>query len=55
MMPPDHGSIKNAIERRNEMLKKIRAALNGPTFLAAILPGAIAWVVTAASIATYAA
>jgi len=37
------------------MLKKIEAALSGPTFLAAILPGAIAWLVTAVSIATYAA
>jgi hypothetical protein len=37
------------------MLKKMKAAFTGPTFLAAVMPGAIAWAVTAASIATYVA
>ena len=37
------------------MLKKMKAAFTGPTFLAAILPAIIAWAVTAVSIATYAA
>jgi hypothetical protein len=39
----------------NEVLKKMKATVTGPTFLAAILPGIIVWAVTAASIATYAA
>ena len=37
------------------MLKKIKAAVTGPTFLAAILPAMIVWTVMGASIATYAA
>lgn len=37
------------------MLKKTKTAFTGPTFMAAIVPGAIAWAVTAASIAAYAA
>jgi len=37
------------------MSKKMKAAVTGSTFLAAVLPAIIAWAVTAASIATYAA
>ena len=54
-MAPDYGPIKHAIERRHEMLNKIKTAVTGPTFLAAVLPAIIAWTITAVSIATYAA
>ena len=37
------------------MHKKVKAALTGPTFMAAVVPATIVWFVTAASIATYAA
>ena len=37
------------------MVKKIKAAVTGPTFLAAIVPAIIVWTVTGVSIATYAA
>jgi len=39
----------------HEMLKKMKTAVTGPTFMAAVLPAIVAWAVTAVSIGAYAA
>jgi hypothetical protein len=55
-MALDHGLIKQGISKgEHDMLKKMKAAITGPTFLAAILPAIIVWTVTGMSIASYAA